>query len=271
MSTAVVNLLFFAAVPGKFFAKSVMAGVYLGIAMTLSLALASTVNMLHPALAKIAFAMFFGLTFVLIVFLNGELFTGNCLTTAFPLINHSQTLSQLVKLWVVCLFVNSVDVLLFGFLFIQSKSLDSLIYPYLKSLVYAKQDFTLISLFIKSVLCNLIVCIATYTALKMKDELAKTVIMLLTIMIFVLCGFDHCIANIGLYVMQILVDPSVLNWKLIFESISLSILGNVVGGAGLLALPLYFSSRETKRSSQVTSGLVDCFLLYFFSATIRIR
>ncbi|WP_242704629.1 formate/nitrite transporter family protein [Candidatus Enterococcus ferrettii] len=86
----------------------------------------------------------------------------------------------------------------------------------------------------------MIVCIATYTALKVKDELAKTVIMLLTIMTFVLCGFDHCIANIGLYVMQVLVDPSVLNWKLISESISLSILGNVVGGAGLLALPLYY-------------------------------
>lgn len=242
---------FFTATPGKFFVKSVMAGVYLGIAMTLSLALGGIASTIHPALAKIAFAMFFGLTFVLIVFLSGELFTGNCLTTIFPIINRSQSLVQLGKMWATCLLGNSLGVMLFGILFIQSQALDSLVYPYLESLVCAKQDFTLANLFIKSVLCNFIVCIATYTALKVKDELAKTVIMLLTIMTFVLCGFDHCIANIGLYTMQAMIDPTLLNSGTVFVSTTVSIIGNIVGGAGLLALPLYYILVPKKQSEAI--------------------
>lgn len=231
---------FFHQTPLKFFVKSILAGIYLGVAMSLSLALGGILATRDPNLAKIAFSMFFGLTFVLIIYLNGELFTGNCLTTAFPFYAKKQKLSVLAKMWGNCLLGNAVGVSLYSMLFIRSRALESIVFPYLTDLVTAKQTFTIESLVIKSLLCNFIVCLATYVALKVKDDMAKTLIMLVVIMTFVLCGFDHCIANIGLFVMQGMIDSTVLNSFSVFQSIIFSIIGNVVGGALLLAVPLYF-------------------------------
>ena len=61
---------FFHQTPLKFFVKSILAGIYLGVAMSLSLALGGILATRDPNLAKIAFSMFFGLTFVLIIYLN---------------------------------------------------------------------------------------------------------------------------------------------------------------------------------------------------------
>lgn len=231
----------------KFFVKSIFAGVYLGIAMSLSLALGGIIATVNTNLAKIGFSMFFGLTFVLIIYLNGELFTGNCLTTIFPFFRGKKSYQLLARMWTICLLGNVAGICLYSFLFIRSHTLESIIIPYLSDLVVAKQNFSIESLIIKSILCNFIVCTATYVALKIKDDLAKTTIMLLVIMTFVLCGFDHCIANIGLFMMQGLIDSAVLNSLLVTQSISLSIIGNIIGGAILLAAPLYYIL-STKKS-----------------------
>ncbi|EOH91204.1 formate/nitrite transporter family protein [Enterococcus pallens] len=231
---------FFQKSPLKFFVKSILAGIYLGVAMSLSLALGGIVASVDANLAKIAFSMFFGLTFVLIIYLNGELFTGNCLTTIFPVYAKKQKSHCLIKMWSSCLIGNSLGVSIYGILFVKSRALETIVFPYIANLVVAKQSFTLESLVIKSILCNFIVCIATYVALKIEDDLAKTTIMLLVIMTFVLCGFDHCIANIGLFLMQGIIDHSALDVILVTQSISLSILGNVIGGSIVLATPLYY-------------------------------
>ncbi|MGO3602359.1 MAG: formate/nitrite transporter family protein [Enterococcus malodoratus] len=231
---------FFQKTPMKFFVKSILAGIYLGVAMSLSLALGGIIATINPNLAKIAFAMFFGLTFVLIIFLNGELFTGNCLTTIFPIYNKKKSLSSLLKMWGNCLLGNAVGISIYSVLFIRSRALSTIIIPYLANLVEAKQHFTLESLLIKSILCNFIVCIATYVALKIKEDLAKTFIMLVVIMTFVVCGFDHCIANIGLFLMQAMSGGTALSGSLVFQNILFSIVGNVLGGSVMMAAPLYF-------------------------------
>ncbi|ALS35694.1 nitrite transporter NirC [Enterococcus rotai] len=222
----------------KFFLKSFMAGCYLGIAMVLSLFLGSILNTFDANIAKIGYSMFFGLTFVLIVFLNGELFTGNCLTTSFPIFNRTRSITEMGKMWFICLIGNIVGVSWFLWLFVKSQSFTHIVNPYINTLLETKLNFSFDTLFIRSILCNFIVCIATYIALKIDNEMAKTSIMLLVISTFVIAGFDHCIANIGLYVMGITlgqVDISLL----MLNNIFISIVGNIIGGSLMLGIPLY--------------------------------
>ena len=51
--------------------------------------------------------------------------------------------------------------------------------------------------FIKGILCNFIVCAAAFVGMKLKEETAKTFIMMIIVMTFVLPGFEHSIANYG--------------------------------------------------------------------------
>lgn len=47
-----------------------------------------------------------------------------------------------------------------------------------------------LELFIKGILCNFIVCAAAFVGMKLKEEMAKTFIMMIIVMTFVLPGFD---------------------------------------------------------------------------------
>ena len=70
--------------PFRFFIRSIVAGLYLGLATILSYTLAVLLVEHHVIAAKIAFAGAFGIGLVIIVLLGSELFTGNCFTTMFP-------------------------------------------------------------------------------------------------------------------------------------------------------------------------------------------
>ena len=63
---------------GRFFARSVVAGLYLGLATILSTTLGTLLFKDNLIASKIAVAGSFGIGLVIIVILGSELFTGNC-------------------------------------------------------------------------------------------------------------------------------------------------------------------------------------------------
>ena len=67
------------------------------------------------------------------------------------------------------------------------------------------------------------------------------------VMAFVLPGFDHCIANAGLFAMGIVQLGSSINWALLPLHMLVSTLGNIVGGSILLAVPIYIMFRTPKK------------------------
>lgn len=66
--------------PLRFFTRAWIAGAYLGAAAILSYTLTALFQN-NPAVAKSLFAGTFGTGLAAIVFLGGELFTGNCICT----------------------------------------------------------------------------------------------------------------------------------------------------------------------------------------------
>ena len=67
----------------RFFMRSIMAGLYLSMAAILSFSLGALFQD-NTALSKTLVAGTFGIGLAMIVFLGGELFTGNCFTTMIP-------------------------------------------------------------------------------------------------------------------------------------------------------------------------------------------
>ena len=49
--------------------------------------------------------------------------------------------------------------------------------------------------FLRGVFCNLLVCLAVWMAMAAKDAAGKVAALFFPIFLFVLCGFEHCIAN----------------------------------------------------------------------------
>ena len=87
------------------------------------------------------------------------------------------------------------------------------------------------------IMCNVLVCIAVLMSSSAKDIIGKLFACFFPIMVFVVSGFEHCVANMGIFVTAGFLVPG-LSIGAMFKSMVIVTLGNMVGGAVLLAWPL---------------------------------
>lgn len=231
--------------PLRFFVRSFMAGAYLGAAAILSYTLGAMLQD-HGVIGKIAVAATFGIGLVAIVYLGAELFTGNCFVTIMPVLKGELKLRDILPMWVVCYLGNFVGIALICFLFVKSGAQSALLKPYLQTLMEAKLNFNAFELLIKGILCNFIVCIAAYSGIKIKDETARLIVIMVFVMAFVLPGFEHCVANMGIFTMGVTQLGSSVDWSILPLHMLISTIGNIIGGSVLLAVPIYIVFRAPK-------------------------
>lgn len=229
--------------PFRFYVRSLVAGLYLGMATILSYTLAVILNNVSYEVAKIAFAGSFGIGLVVIVLLGSELFTGNCFTTIIPVFHRDLKFYQILPMWGICYIGNFIGIALLMFLFIHTGSNQEALQSYLTYVITGKLQFDACQLFIKGILCNFIVCVAVFAGLKIKSESAKMIVMLIVVMSFVLPGFEHSIANMGTFSMGFFALGNSILWSGLGLHMLISTIGNIIGGSLLLGLPIYLMSK----------------------------
>jgi nitrite transporter len=188
---------------------------------------------------------FFGVGLVIIVFTNTELFTSNNMYLAVSSAEGRTSWGQAALLWVSCYFGNLAGAILLAVLLVGAGSLGQLPPDHALfdgALHKAHQAGSII--FFKGILANWIVCLAVRVALRCKEEVAKIMILVLLVFIFVYLGFEHSIANMGTFSMAIL-GGGTLTVGEALHNLFYSTVGNVVGGVVLVGLPFtYLNPRE---------------------------
>jgi nitrite transporter NirC len=154
---------------------------------------------------------------------------------------------------VVCYFGNLVGAIIVAMLLLGAGSLTQLAPDhalFTGALHKAHQSGSVI--FIKGILANWIVCLAVRIALRCHDEVAKILVLILVVFIFVYLGFEHSIANMGTFSMAILGGGS-LTLSAALHNLLYSTAGNLVGGIVFVGLPFtYLNPRE--REEQLGGG-----------------
>ncbi len=225
---------------GTYFMRAVVAGFFIVVATILSNVTAAVLLPVSPQAGKLLSSVFFSIAIILVVFIGGELFTGNNLVMAMGVYTKGCRATDLIKVWVFSYLGNFVGAFLLGALFVYSNSCHQLLVDYYNSFIYSKLDATVPELFIRGVLCNFLVCLAVYTGMKLKSESGKMIMMFCIITAFVLAGFEHCVANMGTFSIAYLLLGDI-GTAAVMKSQIVVTLGNIVGGAVLLALPLKWS------------------------------
>ena len=82
----------------------------------------------------------------------------------------------------------------------------------------------LLSIFVLAIFCNMMIYIAVDTYANNRDELGKYLGLLFGIPVFILCGFEHCVANMFYFSMAGVWDGTALLYMLVMT------VGNAVGG-----------------------------------------
>lgn len=223
--------------PIKYMTKAIMAGAYLVIAVILSNITSALLYESYPQFGKIGGALLFPIGIILIVFLGGELFTGNNLTMAVGLYDKRCTIKMVIRIWVLSYIGNFVGCFLFSLLFVESGVQTGILTEYVTQNILPKLEISAVQMVLRGMLCNFMVCIAVLAATKMKTETGKIIVMAGAVMAFVIGGFEHSVANMSSYTITYLLLGG-LPMGLVAKSMFFVTIGNILGGAILLALPL---------------------------------
>jgi formate transporter len=116
-----------------------------------------------------------------------------------------------------------------------------------------RPDF--VTLFVKGILCNVLVCAAVWLAYAGRSVTDKVVALILPISAFIAAGFEHCVANMYFLPLAWLLvqtgqapsnfEASLITISGIVHNLVPVTLGNIVGGAGFVGVTYWAIYRVT--------------------------
>lgn len=211
--------------------KMLLLGIFAGMFIALAGTGATFANIYG---GKIAGACVFTAGLAMVVVAGSELFTGNSLMV-MALFDRKIECLKLLKNWFFVFLGN-----LLGAIFIAvAVAVSGLFDPIADTVVATattKVGAGVFELIVRGVLCNFLVCIAVWMAFSANTVGGKIAAVFLPIMLFVLCGFEHSVANMfyipaGMITgaMNGIMAPSVAGF--LFGNLIPVTVGNVIGGA----------------------------------------
>ena len=215
----------------SYFASSMMAGIYVGLCMITILVMAGALD--NFAGIKILQGISFAAALSLVVFAGAELFTGNVFVmTAGVMLKTVKALDG-IKLCVFCYLGNFAGSVLIAALFLGTGYLQGPVLEAAHTAMYSKTEPFFTELFVRGILCNILVCAGVWCMYRLQSETSKLVMIFWCIYIFVLCGFEHSIANMTLFSMEAMAGVNAATMGKMLFNLSATTMGNIIGGAAL--------------------------------------
>ena len=97
--------------------------------------------------------------------------------------------------------------------------------------------------FVSGIGCNIFVCLAVYLGALAKSYLGKMFGLWFPVMVFVVCGFQHVVANAFIIPAAIFSQSTTISWWDYLQNTLWVFLGNAVGGSLFMAVPLIFMTK----------------------------
>lgn len=235
---------------------AVMAGAFIGLAFLFYITVTTGSADAGWGLSRLAGGLAFSMGLILIVICGGELFTSSVLSS-ISWANKQISFGKMLAIWGKVYFGNFCGAMLL-LLIVSAAGLYQMDQGQwgLNALNIAqhKLHHTPVQAFALGVLCNLLVCLAIWLTFSSANALTKAAMTILPVAMFVSSGFEHCVANMFMVPLGIVIQNFAPDsfWQQIGTSAAhyadLNIkqflianlipvtLGNIVGGAVLVGL-----------------------------------
>lgn len=187
-------------------------------------------------------ASVFPIGLIIILFAGGELITGNMMVVATSFFNHKIGLKDVLKNWGIITTGNIIGAVFVALLFgVYGETMV----PFEKTIAtlsQAKVHYAPFQILVSGIACNWFVGISVWLSQSFKDGAGKFLGVWFPVMVFVLLGFQHSVANVflltlGMYFNAISLSSFLVNF--IF-----SYAGNIIGGAIFVGLIYSLSDRH---------------------------
>lgn len=179
----------------KMLVLGIFAGFFIAFAGAGSAVASATIESM--SLAKLVSGIIFPAGLAMVILAGSELFTGNALIVISVLEKKVKLQDMLIN-WGIVYVGNLIGSILVAAAFAYSGGpgmFGGLVGISMISSAVAKVEMGFGTAFIKGILCNFLVCTAVWIAAAAKEPAGKIAGLFFPICIFVICGFEHSIAN----------------------------------------------------------------------------
>lgn len=206
--------------------QGILAGIYISIGAIGSLKLSASVT--SPGLGNFLGALVFPIGIIAIILVQAELFTSDCMVMLSVYTGRTK-IRKTLRILLLIIFSNLLGAIFVAFLTKTSGIFGQAVTDLVIEKAVHKVHMPFVELFTSSILCNIIVCTGVCLAYSCKDEIAKIVALWLAIVVFVLSGTEHVVANMY-YLFIGLFSGADIGIKDIFYNLAVSGIGNFIGG-----------------------------------------
>jgi nitrite transporter len=202
---------------------------------------------LGAPMGKTLMGYLFGIGLLFIVYMGAELFTSNTMYMSIGLSHKKIEPLKVAKLLTICWLANLAGAVLCTFLLVQTGLFNAVdghfSNTYLFELAAKKTNTSGSEIFFRGILANWVVNVVVFCASACKEDAAKILLFPLGLMPFVYLGFEHSIANFGVFLMTIMTPDAYAHAVYhghhmvasgIATNLFFSTIGNIIGGAVLV-------------------------------------
>jgi formate/nitrite transporter len=249
--------------PRDLMIRGALSGALLGAATTLAFTGALTTGQ------PIVGALIFPVSLVVIVLLGLELVTGSFALVPLPRLEGKASSSAVLANWSWVFVANLIGSIAFGALIAVSlTNMGKVEVTGVAARIVAVAEAKtignaalgtagMVSVFVKGILCNWLVCLGVVMAMTSTSTVGKIAATWLPIFLFFALGFEHAVVNMFVIPTGMLLGAkvSITDWWL-WNQIPVT-LGNLVGGFVFTGLALYATYKPAREPIAATASIVQ--------------
>ncbi len=237
--------------PWAYLVQAALAGAFIGVAVVLMFSAAGGLALAGSPVTKLVQGLVFGVALTLVFAAGGELATSNMMTLTQGAIRKTIGWVAGGRTLAFSFVGNLVGAVAFAAMVHASGVLSSETPGgrMLAGMIEAKSHESSSELFWRGVLCNMLVCLAIWSAARLRSETAKLIVIFWCLLAFITSGFEHVVANMTTFSLGLLggvpgATAAAFGHNLLFVG-----LGNLVGGALVVGAAYALVAGRPTRSS----------------------
>lgn len=250
-NAAVGKVKFLKQKPGAYVVSAMLAGMFVGFGVLLAFTAGGILTEGGVPGVKLIMGGCFGVALSLVMMAGSELFTGSNFVMGVGTLQKKVSVKNTVLLWVVCWIGNLMGAVLLSVLYKLTGLGTGSVAAIIAQTAVTKMTMAPGQLFVRAVLCNILVCLALWCGMKMKSESGKLIMIFWCLIAFFTIGFEHSIANMTLMTIALL-NPAgeAVHISGYVYNLAVATAGNILGGVLFMAVPYHLISTDVKKEEK---------------------
>ena len=222
---------------------AILAGVFIALGAIGNIFVSSDIFFTNVNLAKFLGACVFPVGLIAIILLKFELFTSNCMMT-IAVIEKKMKLTKMLKILFIVWIFNLIGGILVAYVTYKTHTFNEESVKVLQVYAHHKLETGALDLILKGIMCNILVCTASLLGYIAKDGISKIFGIWFPIMLFILLGYSHVVANMLYLPLSYMYGFEGVTIGAILYNFLFVTIGNFIGGRILVILGLWYANKE---------------------------